>query len=234
MVKKWVPLESNPDVLNDFTKKLGLDVDKHCFHDVLGLDEELLMMVPQPVLAVILCYPVTAESDRVNKEEDEKIAERGQHVAQEVYYMKQTIGNACGTIAVLHGIGNNMQTLAIEPGSYLQTFFETTSSMDPAARGRYLEEPPEGAPDIEEAHQAAAAEGNTAPPAAEDDVDLHFVCYVHVAGNLYELDGRRKSAVNHGPTSADTLLKDTVPVVQSMMKRTQSLNFNIMVLAAGA
>ena len=39
MGKKWLPLESNPDVLNDFTAALGLDVSKHSFHDVFGLDE---------------------------------------------------------------------------------------------------------------------------------------------------------------------------------------------------
>jgi len=41
MGKKWLPLESNPDVLNDFTSRLGLDVSKYSFHDVYGLDEVL-------------------------------------------------------------------------------------------------------------------------------------------------------------------------------------------------
>lgn len=41
MEKKWLPLESNPDVLNDFTSSLGLDVSKYSFHDVYGLDEVL-------------------------------------------------------------------------------------------------------------------------------------------------------------------------------------------------
>lgn len=38
MGKKWLPLESNPDVLNDFTSRLGLDISKYSFHDVYGLD----------------------------------------------------------------------------------------------------------------------------------------------------------------------------------------------------
>ena len=38
MGKKWLPLESNPDVLNDFSKKLGLDTSQYSFHDVYGLD----------------------------------------------------------------------------------------------------------------------------------------------------------------------------------------------------
>lgn len=38
MGKKWLPLESNPDVLNDFSEKLGLDTSRYSFHDVYGMD----------------------------------------------------------------------------------------------------------------------------------------------------------------------------------------------------
>lgn len=37
--KKWIPLESNPDVLNEFISKLGIDAAKYSFSDVFGLDE---------------------------------------------------------------------------------------------------------------------------------------------------------------------------------------------------
>ena len=39
MGKRWLPLESNPDVLNSFAKGLGLDVSTYAFCDVFGLDE---------------------------------------------------------------------------------------------------------------------------------------------------------------------------------------------------
>jgi ubiquitin carboxyl-terminal hydrolase L3 len=34
-------------------------------------------------------------------------------VPEQLYYMKQTIGNACGTIAMLHSIGNSRQQLQL-------------------------------------------------------------------------------------------------------------------------
>jgi ubiquitin carboxyl-terminal hydrolase L3 len=38
MGKKWVPLEANPDVLNDFAAKLGVSTTRFQFTDIWGLD----------------------------------------------------------------------------------------------------------------------------------------------------------------------------------------------------
>jgi len=38
-------------------------------------------------------------------------------------------------------------------GSFLQRFLAATADLTPEQRGKYLEEPPAGAPDIDEAHQ---------------------------------------------------------------------------------
>lgn len=43
----------------------------------------------------------------------------------------------------------------VEPGSFLQRFFDATQPMSAAERGAYLENPPGDAPDIEEAHQVS-------------------------------------------------------------------------------
>uniref|UniRef100_A0A383W0T3 Ubiquitin carboxyl-terminal hydrolase n=1 Tax=Tetradesmus obliquus TaxID=3088 RepID=A0A383W0T3_TETOB len=231
MPKKWIPLESNPEVITEFASRIGLDTKQWAFHDVFGLDEELLAMVPQPVLAVMLLFPITKESEEADKKAD---AERPADAAvpEQLYYMKQTIGNACGTIAMLHSIGNNRQRLQLEPGSFLTRFFEATQPMGAAERGAYLESPPGDAPDIEEAHQAAGAQGDTAPPPAEQDVDLHFIAFVEHGGQLWELDGRRKGPISHGPSQPDSLLQDVARVAKDFMARTNSLNFNLIALAS--
>lgn len=50
---------------------------------------------------------------------DEKLAAAGAAASHPpgVYYMKQTIGNACGTIAMLHAFGNNAGTVKL--GAYV-------------------------------------------------------------------------------------------------------------------
>eukprot|EP00955_Chlamydomonas_euryale_P025692 271559-Chlamydomonas_euryale.AAC.1 len=39
MPKKWIPLESNPEVLNEYAAGLGMELSAHEFTDVFGLDE---------------------------------------------------------------------------------------------------------------------------------------------------------------------------------------------------
>lgn len=53
---------------------------------------QLLSLVPQPVKALILCYPITEELDKVHNEADAKIA-AGEQVKLDptMIYIKQTV-----------------------------------------------------------------------------------------------------------------------------------------------
>ncbi|CAL5222286.1 g4625 [Coccomyxa viridis] len=233
MGKKWLPLESNPDVLNDFSTKLGLDTSQYSFHDVYGMDPELLAMLPQPVIALLLLFPITDQSEAASKAEADRLRDEGYTPPKAAYFMKQTIGNACGTMGVLHALANNLSTVSIDDGSFLQRFYEATADMDPAQRGAYLEHPPEGAPDIDEAHHAAAQAGETRPPGLDEVVALHFVALVQREGRLLELDGRKPFPIDHGSSSPATLLQDAVKVAQRFMESNGSIQFNLIALCAG-
>ncbi len=51
-------------------------------------------------------------------------------------------------------------------------------------------------------------------------------------GTLWELDGRRRGPVPHGPTSPDTLLQDSAAVIKEFIETSNSLNFSLVALAA--
>ena len=71
------------------------------FSDLYGFDEELLAMIPQPVVAVVI------NSERLKKDEDHA---KGSADIKASFYMKQsgTLDNACGIIACVHSILNNL------------------------------------------------------------------------------------------------------------------------------
>lgn len=57
---------------------------------------------------------------------------------------------------------------------------------------------------LERAHQGAASQGQSHAPGAEDNIDLHYVCFVKdTKNNLWEMDGRRKGPLNRGIMDAD-------------------------------
>ncbi|XP_022358560.1 ubiquitin carboxyl-terminal hydrolase isozyme L3 isoform X5 [Enhydra lutris kenyoni] len=139
-----------------FLKQLGLHPNWQ-FVDVYGMDPELLSMVPRPVCAVLLLFPITEKYEVFRTEEEEKIKSQGQDVTSSVYFMKQTISNACGTIGLIHAIANNKDKMHFESGSTLKKFLEESVSMSPEERARYLE----NYDAIRVTHETSAHEGQT-------------------------------------------------------------------------
>ena len=113
--------------------------ESYVFCDVYGLDPELLAMLPQPVVSLLLLFPITDKSEEHTKTENEKIQSEGQVVSDKVYFMKQIVGNACGTVGILHSLANNAETLHLGDG-YLKTFLEKTAGMSPMERAIFLGE----------------------------------------------------------------------------------------------
>ncbi|XP_022639130.1 ubiquitin carboxyl-terminal hydrolase 3-like isoform X2 [Vigna radiata var. radiata] len=189
--------------------------------DVFGLDEELLEMVPKPVLAVLFLYPITAktEEERLQQENEKK------DYSSKVYFMKQTVGNACGLIGLLHALGNLTSEVKLVEGSFFDEFFKSTASMDPLQRAAFLVNDR----DVEVAHSVATSDGDTV---ASDNEDPHFICFACVDGQLYDLDGRKSGPISHGVSSPSTLLRDVAKVIQSMIqKNPDSLNFSVIAIS---
>jgi len=152
------------------------------------------------------------------------IAEKGQTVNPAVYHVKQVIGNACGTIGLLHAIANNEHRLNLDPEKFFAKFVNQTRKMDMTERAVALE----ANTDIEVEHQSLAAEAKSDVSHAVND-NLHFNAFVEVGGDLYELDGRKNRPINHGKCT--NLLYDAVTIVQQFMSRDpKEIRFNLVAL----
>ncbi|XP_073111754.1 ubiquitin carboxyl-terminal hydrolase 3-like isoform X2 [Elaeis guineensis] len=241
--KRWLPLEANPDVMNQerhllsarnsfylmmlmqFIWGLGVREEEVEFNDVYGLDEELLEMVPKPVLAVMFLFPYTAQIEAERKADREQDSTEKKESGKKVYFLKQTVGNACGTIGILHALGNATSEINLVEGSYFDRFYKSTANMDPFERAAFLEKDRE----MEDAHSVTATAGDTE---ASSDVNEHYICFTCVDGELYELDGRKFQPISHGPSSPSSLLQDAAKVIKAMIQKIpDSMNFNVMALS---
>ena len=218
--------------------KLGLSSQLQ-FHDVFSIDDpDLLAFVPRPAYALLLVFPVNDTYEKFRHEEDQERADYdGSGDGEEVIWYKQTIGNACGLIGLLHGVSNGPARHHIQSGSDLAALIERAVPLKPSQRAELLE----NTDALETAHQAAAATGDTAAPSAEDDVDLHYVCFVKSEKDvhLYELDGRRKGPLDRGHLNSDDDVLSEAALqkgVRAFLKREEQagggdLRFSLIVLA---
>lgn len=227
----WVPLESNPDVLNGFAHRVGLPSEFN-FVDVYGVDPGLLMMVPKPVLAVTLLFGCSKVIGDYKAEQCTKIKADGQTLSSDVFYMDQFIGNACGTIACVHAMANNQAILGLPADSPIGKFLASAEGLSPNELGLALAD----ASDIHEASETSAAGGQTAAPDAAAATDCHFICFVAVDGDLYELDGNKSFPVNHGPIpDGEDLMAAAARTIKTCFMDVDptSMNFNMMALVQG-
>lgn len=223
--KQWIPLESNPDVLTRFGHTLGIP-EYVVFSDVLSMD--LLDMVPLPRYAVILLFPLTEKLSSTDPPTNGAGPTTGPSAP---YFCRQTVANACGTIALLHAaLNNDSDATPLRPGSFLQKFLADTADKTPDERAEALQSDQL----LDEVHEKFATQGQTEAPAADAKVDLHFVCFVQKAGRLYELDGRKEAPVDHGACEEMRLLEGAAQVIQEkFMKLDPSEHrFTIMAMTA--
>mmetsp|Transcript_17536 Transcript_17536/g.41040 ORF Transcript_17536/g.41040 Transcript_17536/m.41040 type:complete len:274 (-) Transcript_17536:24-845(-) len=232
--KHWLPLESNPDVMNPYLEKLGWPTVMYHTVEVLSLEDWALDMVPKPVVGVMMLFPIKEASEKHRAEEAARIETEGQEIPAETYYTKQTVGNACGTVGLLHCAANatticGSDLVTLNEESWLHNFLTRTKDMTPDERAAALEEDDA----LDEAHAEGAQGGQTRVPDLEERVNAHFVAFTNVKGNLLELDGRKKFPINHGPTTPETLLQDAAKVVRGFMDRDPGeLRFTFCALAA--
>ncbi|QQP49203.1 Ubiquitin carboxyl-terminal hydrolase [Caligus rogercresseyi] len=133
----------------------------------------------QARLGIMLLYPIGKDLEE-NKDG--------------VYFMKQTISNACGTVAMIHCIANNLESI--------KDFLDQSMGKSADEKANILEYDK----DVCNSHDEVARAGQSAVPNLNDNVDYHFVALIEKNGTLYELDGRKSGPINRGPTTKESFV----------------------------
>ncbi len=123
-----------------YVNNIGVSTEKFEFIDIYGLDPELLQMVPKPVIAVLFLFPITKKVQYCNfieysmfnrmslfkikitwkkyeehrKLQKEKHKEIKQKLSPNLFFTKQTVQNACGTVGIIHSLANNKSHFNID------------------------------------------------------------------------------------------------------------------------
>jgi ubiquitin carboxyl-terminal hydrolase L3 len=206
----WLPLtiggfsipENNPEVFTELIHRLGVS-SKLGFFDVYSTEPELLAFVPRPAHALIFISPGDVYYRVYGREEAN--TNRQPSIEGKVVWYPQTIGNACGLIALLHAVSNGPARDYINPDSTLDRIIKESEPLSPEARAKVLYDSVE----LEKAHMASANRGDTAAPPAAEEPGYHFLAFVKGKDNhLYELEGGFNGAVDLGELQDDDCLSE--------------------------
>ncbi|CAK9291928.1 unnamed protein product [Gordionus sp. m RMFG-2023] len=210
--KNWLPLEGNPDYIDS----LGVP-DKWKFIDILMLDSKYLKSLPFKICAIIFLFPLNQNYDFVEfpiKDED-------------IYFCHQTIKNACGTLAIIHAILNNVNQIKLIESPF-QKFYDSTIDKTPEIRAKILEE----FQDIQNCHSELANQGQSSAPLINDNIDLHFITLISKNNFIYKLDGRNTTPMCLSTINdyENFLEKSVQSLKQVMMSNPNELRFSILAL----
>jgi ubiquitin carboxyl-terminal hydrolase L3 len=196
-------LENNPAVFNALSAKLGLSPDLE-WHDIYSLTEpSLLSLIPRPVLALLVIMPFTPawRANRMVEDKDKPLIYPRKGPQEPVLWFKQTIGEACGSIGLIHCLLNGPAKFHVVGGSWLARIKDEAVDLGMDERAKLLYDSQE----LEVAHQSVAEMGDSRMPSldGEGHVGQHFVAFVKDGGKLWELEGNRRGPLDRGILGED-------------------------------
>jgi len=217
----WCLIESDPAVFTELIR--GFGVQGVQVEELYSLDDEVFTDI-RPVYGLIFLFKW-----RPGEETDgELVIDQ----ASDVYFAQQVISNACASQALVNLLLNTADP-DVSLGDVLNDFRAFTIGFDPANRGLCLS----NSEQIRKVHNSFSREHYVeldVPRMSKDD-NYHFITYVPVKGQVYELDGLREAPISVGPIGVG---EDWLDVVKPHIKKriemykTGEIHFNLMAIVA--
>ncbi|GAA5863671.1 hypothetical protein JCM3774_001209 [Rhodotorula dairenensis] len=184
----WSLTESDPGVFTGILSELGVRGVQ--VEELWGLDADLLKEL-EPVYALIFLFKWVGNGDPLTM--DGKLEEpAGSH-----YFAHQVINNACASIALLNAT-LNIRDPNVQLGDELSNLQSFSEGLDPETRGWTLT----NSEKLREVHNSFARSDpfhleDHRPDDPTEDA-YHFIAYLPIGDELYELDGLKPKPVSHG------------------------------------
>ncbi|KAI1385232.1 cysteine proteinase [Hypoxylon trugodes] len=242
----WVELESEPAFFNAMLLALGTVSFK--VQEVYSLDTESLKSLSHPVHGFIFCFEYEGDSEPSHEKER-------QDCPPGLWFANQTAGNACATVALTNII---MNAKDVNLGGDLQGFREETSLLPPPHRGRVLDEDDFIrsvhnsvarridllAEDLvldnkyEESLKKKRPRGKSSSSSSSRqsrkkrniETNYHYIAYVPVNGQVWELDGFQVKPLCLGPVG-DSWLEKASAAIQERMLRNEFAPFSLLAIS---
>ncbi|XP_065198166.1 ubiquitin carboxyl-terminal hydrolase isozyme L5-like [Sycon ciliatum] len=233
----WCLIESDPSVFTELIR--GFGVKGLQVEELYSLDDELLaaLRTVGPANTVLDSFPRLPVHGliflfRWHKEEKTAGTVVTDDRAQNMFFAKQVITNACATQALLSVLLNTAHK-DVDLGQSLTEFKANTATFDPAMKGLSLS----NMEFIRSVHNSFSRQTLVEfDPAMKqkDEEPFHFVAYLPIDGRIYELDGLKDGPIDLGKVVNDDWLQDLRPVIQTRMQAFMGseIRFNLMAITS--
>ncbi len=189
----WCTIESGDDVFTELMDTVGVKGVE--MEEVYGMDAESWAAIPRPCYGLVFLF----KWKRAQYEEARGALDDAAAAASGVFFAKQVINNACGTMALVNILMNRPD---VDVGSELGNLKAFVGDFPADMKGEALG----NSAKIRAAHNSFARPepfvGGPSKTATDDDDVFHFIAYVPVGGRAFELDGMQPGPIPLGNADA--------------------------------
>lgn len=208
----WVELESEPGFFGAMLRELG--AKDFTIQEIYSIDADTWKSLPQPVHGLIFLFEYEGDDEPSHDE-------NRPDCPSELWFANQTTANACATVALMNIV---MNAPGADLGVQLQKFKDSTKESPPPHRGHFLDTndfirsihnslarridliSEDLALDnkyeeslTKKKTQKVSTRGGVSRKKASADANYHYIAYVPVNGQVWELDGFQAKPLRLGP-----------------------------------